>query len=191
MQDATANVLFGKTRQAVLSALFEDPGRGFYLRELQRKSGLSTGALQHELGRLGSAELIVRERDGNRVNYRPNTAHPVFEDLRRLVLKTCGLPMTVRRALSGLADLDFAAIYGSFAKGASHARSDVDLLVVGQRTLGEVLEALAPVEEQTGREIGVRLYSRGEFAKKKRTDAFLRGVLSGPLIPILGAADDA
>lgn len=86
---ATASVLFGKARQAVLLKLFEEPGDPVYLRELARRTGLSTGALQHELRQLKGADLILRSRDGNRVCYRANTDHPVFLELQSLVRKTC------------------------------------------------------------------------------------------------------
>jgi len=192
MYETTADVLFGKTRQGVLAALFEQPERWFYLRELERLTGLSTGALQHELGRLGRAELVIRERSGNRVNYRANVAHPVFEELRRLVLKTCGIPLLLAQAISTVgAKVDFAAVFGSFAKGTSHARSDIDLLVVGECMLREVLEVVGGVEESTGREIGVRLYGREEFETRKATDPFLDGVLSGPMITVFGKSHDA
>ena len=90
--EATAAVLFGKTRQAVLALLFERPERAYYLRELARATGISPGALQHELGQLQKADLVTRSQDGNRVVYRANTAHPVFADLQSIVRKTCGLP---------------------------------------------------------------------------------------------------
>ena len=96
--EATAAVLFGKTRQAVLALLFEQPERAYYLRELARATGISPGALQHELGQLQKADLVGRSQDGNRVAYRANTAHPVFADLQSIVRKTCGLPAQITPA---------------------------------------------------------------------------------------------
>ncbi len=191
--DATAAVLFGKTRQAVLTLLFEQPGRAYYLRELSRQTGISPGALQHELNRLLQADLVERARDGNRVTYRANTAHPVFADLQAIVHKTCGLPAQIKAALAPhAARIVFAAIYGSLAKGTDHARSDVDLLIVGDIGLEQAIAAIAPVEERVGREISVRVYSAEEFRQRRdQGDSFIRSVMSGPLMPIVGSADDA
>jgi predicted nucleotidyltransferase len=186
--DSTASILFGKTRRAVLSLLFEQPRRRFFLRELARLTGISPGALQHELGRLGRAEIIERARDGNRVTYRANTAHPVFPELQSIVHKTCGIPSLLKAALAPFAEkITFAAIYGSMAKGTDHARSDVDLLIVGSLGLDQATQALAPVEERIDREIGLRVFSAEEFRRRRaRKDSFLHRVMSGPLTTILG-----
>lgn len=186
--DLTSSTLFGKTRRAVLTLLFGQPDRWFYLRELARLTGISPGSLQRELGLLGQADLIERTRDGNRVTYRANRGHPVFAELRSIVQKTCGLPRLLQEALSHLADeIDFAAVYGSMAKGTDHARSDVDLLIVGSIQLGEATAAVAPVERKVDREIGLRVFTTSEFEDRLvAEDAFLGRVLSGPLTPILG-----
>ena len=140
------------------------------------------------MGRLGRAEIIKRARDGNRVTYRANTSHPVFEDLQSIVHKTCGIPSLIKAALAPfLKKITFAAIYGSIAKGTDHARSDVDLLIVGSLGLDQATEALAPVEERIDREIGLRVFSKEEFRRRRaREDSFLHRVMSGPLTTILG-----
>ena len=104
MTEKIASTLFGKTRQAVLTRLFEAPAQTFYLRELGRLTGISSGALKHELDALVGADLITRIEDGNRVNYHANQASPVFEELRSLILKTSGIPVLVRQALGPLCD---------------------------------------------------------------------------------------
>lgn len=191
--EATASVLFGKTRQAVLTLLFEQPGQTFYLREISRLIGIGTGALQHELNQLQKADLIVRAKDGNRVAYQANTLHPVFTDLQSLVSKTCGLPVQIKTALQPLGgQITFAAIYGSLAKGTNHARSDVDLLIVGKLTLEQAIAAVAPIEGHIGREISVRLYSSEEFRQRRaQEDSFIQGVMAGQLMTLLGTPDDA
>lgn len=191
--DAAASVLFGKARQAVLSLLFEQPSRTFYLREISRLTGIGPGALQHELGQLQLADLVLRAKDGNRVAYQANTLHPVFPELQSIVGKTCGLPAQLNAALQPQAErIRFAAIYGSFAKGANHARSDVDLLVVGTVGMEEAIAAITPLEGRIGREISVRLYSPEEFRQRRgEKDSFVERVIAGELVPILGKLDDA
>jgi predicted transcriptional regulator len=98
--DSAAAVLFGKTRQAVLALLFDQPEQTYYLREMARRTGIAPGPLQHELSQLHKADLVIRLRDGNRVTYQANTAHPVFSDLQGLVSKTCGVPAQLIAALA-------------------------------------------------------------------------------------------
>jgi predicted nucleotidyltransferase len=191
--DVTAAVLFGKARQAVLTLLLEQPARTFYLREMSRLTGIGPGALQHELGQLLQADLVLRAKDGNRVAYQANAAHPVFAELQSLVGKTCGLQVQLKAALQPhAAQIRFAAIYGSLAKGTNHARSDVDLLLVGELGLEQALAAITPLEESIGREISVRLYSPKEFHQRRaKKDGFIQGVMAGPITVVLGNVDDA
>lgn len=191
--DSAAAILFGKTRQAVLAQLFERPEAVMYLRQLARQTGISPGPLQHELNLLHKADLVIRATDGNRVLYRANMAHPIFADLQAIVRKTLGIAPRIKAALMPYEQQTrFVAIYGSIAKGSDHARSDIDLLVVGDIGLEQVIQAIAPIEDQLEREISVRLYSLEEFHQRRNNgDAFLVGILSGPLITLSGSADDA
>ena len=195
--DAAANLLFGKTRQAVLVLLFEQAGQSSYLREIARATGIGPGQLQNELQQLCKADLVVRREDGNRVTYQANTRHPIFAELQSIVSKTCGLPARIKAALMPLAaGIQFAAIYGSFAKGSNNARSNVDLLIVGEPSLETIISLIHPIEQKSGREISVRLYTKEAFAERKaKGDSFLSGILNGPLMPLLpppnGAMDES
>lgn len=191
--DTAANILFGKTRQSVLVLLFEQPESSFYLREISRVTGIGPGPLQQELSQLLKADLVLRANDGNRVTYRANTQHPIFSDLQAIVSKTCGLPYRLKAALApASAHIEFAAIYGSLAKGSNHGQSDIDLLVVGTLPLQELVALIRPLEEQTGREISIRLYTPDDFRTRRESgDAFLSAVISGALIPLAGTLHDA
>lgn len=191
--ETTAAVLFGKTRQAVLALLFEQPQKTYYLRELARQTGISSGALQHELAQLLKADLLVRNRDGNRVTYRANMAHPIFSELQSIISKTCGLPAQIKAALLPIAGhIRFAALYGSIAKGTNHALSDVDLLIVGDISLEKVLGAILPVEARIGREISVRNFNAHDFkTRREQGEPFISNVLAGPLTILIGTPNDA
>ena len=189
--DIVAATLFGKARQAVLTALFEQPNRSFFMRELSRLTGIGSGPLQHELAQLVKADLVLREPDGNRINFRANTANPVFPELLGLIEKTCGMPIVIAKALDSLgAQISHAAIYGSIAKGSNHGRSDVDLLVVGEIEFGALVAATALAESRLGREISPRLFSETELRRRiDEGERFLCGVIAGPLQIIKGDWD--
>jgi predicted nucleotidyltransferase len=190
--EQVAVTLFGKTRRALLSRLYLEPQRAFRLRELARLTGISAGSVQHELKQLLHADLVVRSDQADLVTYRANTASPVYEHLRAIVEKTSGIDATIRDALrKAQKNIRLALVYGSLAKGANRAGSDVDLLVVGTLEFAALVALLQPVEERIGREISPRLYSPEEFRRKRTTDRFLKSVLSGPVIPLIGSVDDA
>jgi len=189
--EQVATTLFGKTRRALLSRLYLEPERGFRLRELSRLTGISAGSVQHELKQLLQADLVTRAQDGDLVIYRANQSSPVYGELRAIVEKTIGIDAMIRDALrKARKKIRLALIYGSIAKGANRSRSDVDLLVVGTLEFEVLLALLRPVEQRIGREISPRLFSLAEFKRKRATDRFVRSVLSGPTIPLIGSVDD-
>lgn len=190
--EQVATTLFGKTRRALLSRLFLEPERQFRLRELSRLTGISAGSVQHELKQLLQADLVTRAEDGDLVTYRANKSSPVYDELRGIVEKTSGIDAMIRDALRKVRKkIRLAFIYGSIAKGANRSRSDVDLLVVGTLEFEALVALLQPVEERIGREISPRLFSPAEFQSKRATDRFLKSVLAGPTIPLIGSLDDA
>jgi predicted nucleotidyltransferase len=188
-----AATLFGKTRRAVLAKLYLEPARGYRLRELARLTGISPGSVQHELKQLVAADLALRSESGTQITYCANAGSPVYEELRTLIEKTSGIGELLRKALQPAARrIRLALIYGSIAKGANRARSDLDLLVVGSIAFGELVRLLAPVERRIGREVSPRLFSASEFGERlRRGDRFLKSVMQGPKIVLLGDIDDA
>lgn len=188
-----ADALFTKTRQRVLRVLFGHPERSFYASELIRHAGTGSGAAQRELARLEQSGLIVARRIGHQKHYQANAASPLFSELRNIVLKTVGLAEPLRDALRPVSDAIRAAfVYGSVAKAADQAGSDIDLMVVSDNlTYGEVFGALERTSRTLGRKVNPTVYSAGEFSKRAREEnAFLTSVLEGPKLWVIGSDDD-
>ena len=194
MSDRVAEALFGKTRRNVLSLLFGRPDERFYMRQVARMTGASVAAVQHELARLTTAQLVVRTPEGKQVYYRANTESPVFNEIRGLMDKTVGAVAVVRSTLSGLAGegrIDIAFIYGSVASGTYDAFSDVDVMIIGEIKLSEIIPALRVAQDRLGREINPTIYP-GEELRMRLTDRehFVTQVLDGPKIILIGSEND-
>lgn len=184
-----AEALFTKVQQRVLGVLFGNPGRSFFANEVIALAGSGTGAVQRELTRLAAAGLLTVKRVGKQKHYQANAGAPVFEELRGLVMKTSGLADVLRAALASLGErISAAFIYGSVAKGQDTAASDIDLMVVSDSlTYGEVFGALEDAVTRLGRRVNPTVYSRREFARRrKRGSAFVTRVLAQPKIWLIG-----
>jgi predicted nucleotidyltransferase len=131
-------------------------------------------------------DLIESRKDGNRLYYRANKEHPVYQDLRNLVLRTDGLVEIIREALLSK-KIRVAFVFGSLALNRMRAASDVDLMVIGSVSLREISSLLMGVSEKIGREVNPHVMSVEEFNKRKRTgDHFLSRVLESPILYIIG-----
>ena len=188
------DALFTTTQQRVLALLFGQPDRSFFVTEIIRLAGSGRGAVQRELRRLAESGLATVLRIGNQKHFQANRDSPLFHELCSIIRKTVGLKEPVRAALQPLADkLKLALLYGSVAKQADTAASDIDLLLVSDElTLEATYATLAPVEKRLDRHISPTLYTSSEFRHRRATEAgFLTRVLQGPYIVLKGSVDAA
>ena len=184
-----ATALFSDSQSRVLRWLFGQPGRGFHLSELRRLTGLGSASLQRELNRLAEAGLLNTDRVGNLRRFQANEQSPVYPELLGLTRKTLGVEPTLREALEPLTpDLKTAWVYGSVAKQSDTAKSDIDVMLVGEKlTLAKVLKVLVPIEPQLGRKINPTLYTPAEFKRRRaERDSFVNRVLAQPILPLIG-----
>lgn len=183
-------ILFPQVRAEVLRLLFADETRELHLRELTRQSGLSLGTLQTEVEKLRAADLLLSRRDGNRLYFRANAAHPLFADLRQLVLKTAGLREVLADALRDVPAIELAFVFGSLAAGTGKAGSDVDLLVIGDAGLRALAPRLRSAAERLGREINPVTMTAAEFIRDRTKKPFLRDVLAKDKLFVKGNSDE-
>jgi|688.fasta_scaffold38854_5 predicted nucleotidyltransferase len=183
--------LFPRTRAEILRLLFSNGNLEIHLRDLARLAGMSPAALQKELTHLTNKEFVLMRRDGNRVYYRANAAHPLFAELCGIALKTTGIAAELSRSLSNVDGIVCAWIFGSVAAQTATSQSDVDLLVLGSVGLRKLTPALRGVAQALGREINPVCMSVTEWLEKKRRgDAFVTRVANEPKLWLKGGADE-
>ncbi len=184
-----ADALFGKTRQAVLSVLFGNPGRAYYTREIVYAADSGVSQVQRELDQLTRAGLITRRPQANQVYFQANQAASIYPELVAMVAKTFAIGDFFRAALVPFATrLHAAFIYGSVARGEHHATSDVDVLIVGDVLLSDLDGALHEVEKKTARPVSATVMDLKEYVRRRKAkDHFLETVLREPKIFLIGS----
>jgi DNA-binding transcriptional ArsR family regulator len=188
MHRSLSSVLFPGYRRQVLGLLLLKPDESLHGREIARRTGLPPGTLTRELKLLADVGLLTQEKRGNQMLYRANRSSPIFAELSGILRKTSGLADIVSQALTSLTgEIDVAFIFGSVARGAESAGSDVDLLMVGSVDFGAVVEALYPAQQQLGREINPKVFSVPEWKSRVQQKAsFTMDVLRKPKIFLIG-----
>ncbi len=186
-----AEILSSKIRAEIFRILFGVNDDALHLREIERRSGLTVGTVQQELKKLLSLDLIKRRKDGNRLYYQANKEHPLYRDIKNIVLKTSGLADVIKGALSTSPDIKIAFVFGSIARHEEKAGSDVDLMVIGALGLRRLTGLLMGVSDQVGREINPHVLTEIEFLKRRKgKDHFITQVLEAPKIFITGSQND-
>jgi predicted nucleotidyltransferase len=187
--DPAGAALFGATRQAVLRLLFGHTDQRFYQRQIIRSVRLGSGTVQRELQQLVGAGILARTVEGRQTYFQASRACPVFEELRGLIRKTFGVAEVLQRGLAVLgAKIQLAFVYGSMATGGETSRSDVDVMVVGEKlSMDDVVPALADAQRDLAREVNPSVYRTAEFCRKlAQGQHFLSSVVSGPKIFLIG-----
>lgn len=185
-----AQLLSSQVRAEIFRLLFDGKKSSIFLRELQRKSGFSIGAIQKEIANLKDLDIVTAERDGNRLYYTANSAHPLYKNICGLVEKTSGAAEKIKEALIPIKGIESAFIFGSFAKGTEKSHSDIDLIVIGDVGLRTLSSTLKKLTEQTEREINPHIYSKQSWKEKlKKKDHFLISIMSEEKIFLIGDED--
>jgi predicted nucleotidyltransferase len=190
--DGPGELLFGRTRRAVLALLLTHPDESFHLRDIQRRTGASIAPLHAELAKLSAAGLVEREQRGRQVFFTANRRSSIFPELRSLLIKTAGVADVLRSALAtaGLSRpprVVAAFVFGSMARADPGAASDVDVMVIGSVTFAEVAHALHEVQATLGREVNPSVYTLAEWRAKLRAGhPFLSRVVAEPKVFLIG-----
>lgn len=179
-------------RRKVLVLLLTNPNKSLHLRELARLTAASPGTLKKELDALTAVGLLLVCKVGNQTQFRANTEHPVYPELLALIHKTIGLHDVIAAALEPLGELVEAAfVFGSVASATETSRSDVDLLLIGNATFGQVINALYDAQTTLGREINPKVMTRQEWQEKRtQGNVFMAEILNKPKVFVVGTAHD-
>jgi len=189
IQDA----LFSSVQQRVLGILFGQPDRQFQGAELIRMAKSGTGAVHRQLTSLVASGLVNVSRIGNQRHYQANPDSPVFEELCGLIRKTVGLREPIKAALEQFREqIDVAFVYGSVARDADTAMSDIDLMVFGDDIdyVG-VYKAIHEAEAQLHRRLNPNLSTLEDWRKKlAEKNPFIVKVNEQPKLFIYGTEND-
>jgi predicted nucleotidyltransferase/predicted transcriptional regulator len=183
-------ILSSRVRSEIFRLLFGASERQLHIREMERRSGLSVATVRQELQKLLRMQLVEAQKSGNRLYYRANKGHPLYPDIRNMVLKTAGMVDILRDALDKEA-VKIAFVFGSVASNQEGATSDVDLMVIGDVGLRTLSSWLSEISEQIGREVNPHVINETEFRQRKRShDHFITRVLEAEKLFIKGSEHD-
>ncbi len=187
------DALYTTTQQKVLGLLYTQPEKSFYTKEILRLTGMGVATIKRELDRMVAAGILTLTKIGNQHHYQANSECPIYGELLSIVRKTFGIADVVQNALIPIKDsIAYAFVYGSIAKGTDKAKSDIDLMLIGNNlNYGDVMDLLIPVEGKLGRPINPTIYSVRDFRKKlDQENVFLTRVMKQKKIIVMGSEDD-
>jgi predicted nucleotidyltransferase len=180
---STLALLFPSPAMARLVIFFAvHPGGRFHLRDLLRRTALSSASLQNELRRMTEIGALRREEEGARTYYVADQEHPSWRAWF-LLLRASALPADIlREALIDAEGIEAAFIFGSQARGDTRPDSDVDLFLIGSsEARDQVLDRLSDAEFLMGKELDVISTDEERLVERIRAgNSFVSRVLAEP-----------
>jgi predicted nucleotidyltransferase len=174
-----------KTRTKILSKLLFNPDKEFHLRELSREIKTTPIYVKKELDNLKELNLVSTSKKGNLSLFKINRDASIFADLKSIFMKTEFLSEIIKKSIAKL-KIDFAFIYGSFAKGIEHEESDIDLFVVGSINEDELMTIVQKIEKKINREVNYVLWNKDLLALRAKKHHLLNEIAKNPVIMLLG-----
>ena len=92
--------------------------------------GESTNAIRKELNHLQGAGYLEKVKVDNKVEYKANTKHPLFEVLQKVVFKHLGLEEVVETVLERMGNVEQIILVGDYAKGNDSGL--IEVFLIGQ-----------------------------------------------------------
>jgi len=166
-----------KIRQRIILLFIYNQNEEFYLSEIAKRVKTSAGTAQRELNRLLRNDLIIFKKKANLNLYALNKSYSLLKEIESIVKKTFGIEIELKKGLSGVKNISFAFLFGSYVKDGFKSDSDIDLFIIGEVDEEQAFDAVQKVEENIGREINYHIINRKEFLQKKRTNYFYEEIV--------------
>ena len=152
-------LITSKTRLRLLIKFFVSQANKGHLNGLATEMGESTNGIRKELNHLQRSGLFKKVKVNNKVEYRVNTDHPLFETLRKVVFKHLGLEDLVEKVLERMGYLDQIILVGDYVKG--NDTGLIEVFLIGQDLNMDYISQLEnKIEDLIGRKVNFYLASK-------------------------------
>ncbi len=133
-------LITSKTRLRLLIKFFINQANSGYLNGLASEFKESTNSIRKELNHLSEAGYLEKFKDQNKVSYKANTNHPLFEILQKVVYKHLGLEEIIERVLERMGSVHQILLVGDYAKGLDSG--NIEVMLIGDQLNTEYIQAL-------------------------------------------------
>jgi hypothetical protein len=159
------HLITSRTRIKMLLKFFSNSNSTSYLRELAEEFGESTNSIRLELNKLSKAGYLTSSYKGRIIEYRANTTHFLFPEIKKLVHKYLGIDTIVEdivnKVVAKLGKVVFCFITGDYANGKDSGI--IDVVFVGDVDQQYLRVCVERAEALIQRKIRTLVLSMSEF----------------------------
>lgn len=123
-------LITSKTRLRLLVKFFISQANHGYLNGLAEEMGESTNSIRKELNRLFDAGYLIKLKNNNKIEYKANINHPMFEILQKVVHKHLGIEHIIEAVLDRMGNIKKIILVGDYANGVDSGK--IEIFLVGE-----------------------------------------------------------
>lgn len=169
----------------ILNYFFINPHESLYVNELSRNLHLDKRNLVKKLRELETEGILKSEKRGNLKLYTINKRYPLFDEYKKIILKTVGFEEQLRNILKHIDGITGSYIYGSYAQNKMETHSDIDILVIGTHNIIDLHKKILKLQREIGREINIVNMDPQEYKKRiGNKDPFITEVMKRTYIKV-------
>jgi hypothetical protein len=153
------DLITSKKRLKLFIKFFISQANSGYLNGLAKEMDGSTNKIRTELNHLQEAGYLDRVKQDNKVEYRVNTKHPLYDTLKKVVYKHLGLEDLVATVIERMGNVKKIILIEDYAKGIDS--KNIEVVLVGQYLNFEYISQLEQkIEKLIGRKVSFYLASK-------------------------------
>ncbi|MFN4971526.1 MAG: ArsR family transcriptional regulator [Bacteroidota bacterium] len=158
-------LITSKTRIKLLLKFFLNGQNKAYLRNLEAEFGESSNGIRVELNKFEEAGLLIATTEGNKKIFKANSKHPMFGDIRSILLKYTGLDKIAEQVIQKLGDIEAVYLVGELARGLDNPI--IDLVFVGEIDKNYLLKLTERAEKLIQKKVRFVIFTAKEFDSQK------------------------
>jgi Fe2+ or Zn2+ uptake regulation protein len=136
------SLITSRTRLRLLIKFFLNIANKGYLNSLANEFGESTNSVRKELNNLSSAGYLKKHNENNKVIYKANASHPLFQIIQKIVHKHIGIEEILETVCNKVGDVKKVVLLGDYAKGIDSGI--IEVLIIGNKIDKKYLDKLTP-----------------------------------------------
>lgn len=161
-------IIKSQTRRKILIKFFINIANTGYLNQLAEEFSESTNSVRKELNNLTQANYLIKDTIKNKVIYKANRNHPLFNDLQNIVKKYLGIEKMIVAVLEKMGDVNQIYLLGDYANGIYSEQ--IDILIIGKKLN---LEYISELEIKLSKLLGKKVVIITSFSSDLRVDKLL------------------
>ncbi len=180
--------LVSKVRVKIIKLFMLHTASSYHVRSIVREIDEEINAVRRILQELEEVNMLISEKNGNRLYYTLNKDFIFFDELLSMINKEFGIGGKIIKHKAKIGNIKMAILSNAYIQDRKKSETDIDLLIIGSQIDNVYLDKIIKDSElKLKREINYTYLSPLEFESIKRSrEDFLMDIINNKKLMLIG-----